>query len=256
MTTAPAGWYPNPENNLEVRYWDGTQWTHYTEVSAAATVPLESVGDAGVRESAEAPRAAESQDPQLQHHPKRTRRTPVWVVAATGVAALLLGMGVGAVASGDAAHQIALADLEQQLAISQEETTSAEQAHDDAVASHAERAAALTEERDKLTDERDSLSDERDALADEIDTLTDSVSELTQKISDEQAKTAAEKQRADAAEERVAASEPSSDSPQSSASTYYQNCTAARAAGAAPVYSGDPGYGPHLDRDGDGVGCE
>ncbi|WP_020522048.1 excalibur calcium-binding domain-containing protein [Catelliglobosispora koreensis] len=23
-----------------------------------------------------------------------------------------------------------------------------------------------------------------------------------------------------------------------------------------PVYRGSPGYGPHLDRDGDGVGCE
>lgn len=37
---------------------------------------------------------------------------------------------------------------------------------------------------------------------------------------------------------------------------YYANCTAARNAGAAPVYAGDPGYGRHLDRDGDGVGCE
>jgi len=36
----------------------------------------------------------------------------------------------------------------------------------------------------------------------------------------------------------------------------YANCAAARAAGAAPVRRGDPGYGPHLDRDGDGVGCE
>ncbi|WP_308368769.1 excalibur calcium-binding domain-containing protein [Streptomyces sp. ISL-36] len=39
-------------------------------------------------------------------------------------------------------------------------------------------------------------------------------------------------------------------------STYYKNCSAARAAGAAPVHRGDPGYGSHLDRDGDGVGCE
>jgi hypothetical protein len=38
--------------------------------------------------------------------------------------------------------------------------------------------------------------------------------------------------------------------------TYYRNCDAARAAGAAPVRVGDPGYGRHLDRDGDGVGCE
>ncbi|MCJ1677181.1 excalibur calcium-binding domain-containing protein [Streptomyces sp. APSN-46.1] len=39
-------------------------------------------------------------------------------------------------------------------------------------------------------------------------------------------------------------------------SAYYKNCAAARAAGAAPVHRGDPGYGRHLDRDGDGVGCE
>lgn len=36
----------------------------------------------------------------------------------------------------------------------------------------------------------------------------------------------------------------------------YANCTAARAAGAAPVRRGEPGYGAHLDRDSDGVGCE
>ncbi|WP_209307523.1 excalibur calcium-binding domain-containing protein [Geodermatophilus sp. DF01_2] len=43
---------------------------------------------------------------------------------------------------------------------------------------------------------------------------------------------------------------------QAPASTYYDNCSAARAADAAPVRVGDPGYGRHLDRDGDGVGCE
>jgi hypothetical protein len=36
----------------------------------------------------------------------------------------------------------------------------------------------------------------------------------------------------------------------------FANCTAARAAGAAPVRRGDPGYAPRLDRDGDGIGCE
>jgi hypothetical protein len=39
-------------------------------------------------------------------------------------------------------------------------------------------------------------------------------------------------------------------------SVSFANCAAARAAGAAPVRRGDPGYAPHLDRDGDGVGCE
>ena len=37
---------------------------------------------------------------------------------------------------------------------------------------------------------------------------------------------------------------------------YYKNCTAAKAAGAAPLHRGEPGYRPALDRDGDGVACE
>lgn len=37
---------------------------------------------------------------------------------------------------------------------------------------------------------------------------------------------------------------------------YYPNCTAVRAAGKAPIRVGQPGYGRHLDRDDDGIGCE
>ena len=36
----------------------------------------------------------------------------------------------------------------------------------------------------------------------------------------------------------------------------FASCSAAREAGAAPVRRGQLGYGSHLDRDGDGVGCE
>ena len=39
-------------------------------------------------------------------------------------------------------------------------------------------------------------------------------------------------------------------------STYYQNCDAVRAAGAAPIRIGEPGYSRKLDREGDGIGCE
>ena len=39
-------------------------------------------------------------------------------------------------------------------------------------------------------------------------------------------------------------------------SVYYPNCTAARAAGAAPIYVGQPGYRAKLDRDRDGIACE
>ena len=36
----------------------------------------------------------------------------------------------------------------------------------------------------------------------------------------------------------------------------YRNCSEARAAGAAPLYRGQPGYSARLDRDGDGIACE
>ena len=37
---------------------------------------------------------------------------------------------------------------------------------------------------------------------------------------------------------------------------YYEDCSAARAVGLAPVYAGEPGYRPALDPDGDGVACD
>ena len=40
------------------------------------------------------------------------------------------------------------------------------------------------------------------------------------------------------------------------AAAYYANCTAAKAAGAAPLYAGQAGYSTALDRDRDGVACE
>ncbi len=51
-------------------------------------------------------------------------------------------------------------------------------------------------------------------------------------------------------------SESESDSSDDSNSAYYENCTAAKSAGAAPLHRGEPGYGSHLDRDGDGTACE
>ncbi|MFK4100797.1 excalibur calcium-binding domain-containing protein [Streptomyces sp. NPDC019531] len=51
-------------------------------------------------------------------------------------------------------------------------------------------------------------------------------------------------------------SEPTGPTTAPPADVYYENCDEARAAGDAPLFAGDPGYGPHLDRDGDGVACE
>ena len=51
------------------------------------------------------------------------------------------------------------------------------------------------------------------------------------------------------------AQEPQSE-PEEQARTYYANCTEAKAAGAAPLYQGEPGYRDKLDRDHDGIACE
>jgi hypothetical protein len=57
--------------------------------------------------------------------------------------------------------------------------------------------------------------------------------------------------------EQIIAPQPFMDEPaEPERDVYYANCSAARAAGAAPVYSDEPGYSGRLDRDGDGVGCE
>ena len=40
------------------------------------------------------------------------------------------------------------------------------------------------------------------------------------------------------------------------APVHFSSCKQAREAGAAPLYRGDPGYNPTLDRDNDGVACE
>lgn len=44
--------------------------------------------------------------------------------------------------------------------------------------------------------------------------------------------------------------------PPPAAEPYYANCDAVRAAGAAPIRPGDPGFRSAFDRDGDGIGCE
>ena len=71
-------------------------------------------------------------------------------------------------------------------------------------------------------------------------------------------KVAAQKAAAAAAAQQAAQQAAVKPAPavQAPAAVYYQNCTAARAAGAAPIYSSAPGYGKHLDRDGDGIGCD
>lgn len=53
-----------------------------------------------------------------------------------------------------------------------------------------------------------------------------------------------------------AATAPAPTSPPATTGVYYSNCSEARAAGAAPIKQGEPGYRSGLDRDGDGIACD
>lgn len=54
----------------------------------------------------------------------------------------------------------------------------------------------------------------------------------------------------------TAAKAPAAPAAEPGSSVFYQNCTAVKAAGVAPIRAGDPGWDTKFDRDGDGVGCE
>ena len=44
--------------------------------------------------------------------------------------------------------------------------------------------------------------------------------------------------------------------PEAASDVYYDGCNAVRAAGAAPLYRGQPGYREEMDGDDDGIACE
>lgn len=52
-TPTPAGWYPDPDDRLAVRYWDGARWTQHVAPRPAPSVPAWSP-EAVARNDAEA----------------------------------------------------------------------------------------------------------------------------------------------------------------------------------------------------------
>jgi micrococcal nuclease len=98
---------------------------------------------------------------------------------------------------------------------------------------------SLESEVSRLTEENKTIVAERDSLNEEVASLNSTIEDNVSSSS-----------LASFDETESVASEPST------SYGFYDNCAAAQAAGAAPVYAGDPGYGPHLDHDDDGVGCE
>ncbi|WP_284233073.1 excalibur calcium-binding domain-containing protein [Arenivirga flava] len=215
---AQAGWYDDATVPGQERYWDGEAWTEQVQ-------------------------------PKAQPHPQRRKRAVrLPFVIAIGVGALLLGVAIGGAGSDPTRSA-------EYLAVSEELVVA-----EDASAELAEETAALEEELDALSDEVAQLAEQQQAVVDAEtavaarETAADERdAELQQRESDLQGReTAVQTRESSVSQPAPPAAQPSASAP----SAYYENCTAARNAGAAPVRSGDPGYGRHLDRDGDGVGCE
>lgn len=108
-------------------------------------------------------------------------------------------------------------------------------------------------------------ADEAAAAAEQQRIADEAAAAEAQRLADEQAAAAEAQRQAEEQARQQAVPEPAPApavpapapvEPPAPAAAYYPNCSAARAAGAAPVYAGQPGYGSHLDRDGDGVACE
>lgn len=140
-------------------------------------------------------------------------------------------------------HQEQIDDLERQL-----------EERDEVIAQIDEREADLGTRESGLA-AKELAHDEREA---ELDDREVDLDERSQELADRES-------ALDDREAELAESESSDDAGSASGDTQdedtggavdYENCDAVRAAGAAPIQSGDPGYGRHLDRDGDGVGCE
>jgi hypothetical protein len=204
---------------------------------------------------------------------KRNKGAAVWM-GVIGVVAFLLGMGVaddgGAVRDLESANAALAGDVE----VLSTEVTEMEEARVEADA--AVEATAAEQEALQITlDDRTVELDEREAALDlrttEVDGRTADLDAREAALDTREGELDARSAELDKRETAVEKSEQTSSSSSSGSSSssssssgssgtstnvYYDNCSAARAAGAAPVYRGDPGYGTHLDRDRDGVGCE
>lgn len=212
-----AGWYPAAHANGEPRYWDGAAW-----VDPAPSVEKQSFLKRPV-----------------------TRRTGAIVAGSTLVLGVLLGVGMGSTGS-----QTEVASLASQVSSLKTEVSEAAETVSDASADVEAAATQLADAQAEVEKIKAQLAASTSKVAEMETAATAAQAELDSRasqIADLQARVSAQSAPAPA---------PAPAQPVAPSTVSYKNCTEARAAGAAPVRRGDPGYGKHLDRDGDGIGCE
>ena len=245
--TPPKDWSPEPDRTPEGQWTKPPGWELWVDVPDTALL-----GEGAV--------VMDVSDEELGTR-KRRRTVRLAGLCAAAVVVFLVGIGLGAGDGGEA--EIAEARATASAAVVDAET--AREAAEAEQATLAEAQAAVEADRAALAEDQEELDTRTAKVAKQEKTLSSresAVETAEAKVSTREADVADREKavEADAAagiaapatEEDTTEDPPAADT----GSASYENCDAARAAGAAPVYVGDPGYGSHLDRDGDGVGCE
>lgn len=195
-----------------------------------------------------------------------SRQTAKRWAARGGLVALGLLFGYGIHSQGDVTDSPQFRQLQTRSAAVEKDLNSARQELKDlrnekstleqeveAQKSDSKRVSELSTQVSTLTSERDSCKSQLDN-AKQASQNSQRSSAVTQTLGG--SGTAGDSGASSGGAGASGASGASGGSDSSGGSAYYPNCAAARAAGVAPLYRGQPGYRPGLDRDNDGVACE
>ena len=231
-----AGWYNDPTGRSQVRYFDGSSWTDNVAANGQATLdPVAPIPAATAGATVRSGRVgfAESASTTRSTPPARRR----WSTKRLGI---LVGAGIVGIA--------VIASVNTSTTPAPVPTTGP--ALTVAVTTIAPATTSATAEATSVTSATSTPPTTPSPTTAPSDTSTIAAPPST---SPPEPSTV----EADVITSAPVAPQPLVSTPKTTAaSTYYANCSEARAAGAAPLHQGEPGYSPRLDRDGDGIACE
>lgn len=225
------GWYKDPSNPEQNRWWDGTSWTAHTSAPEPAATPAQAVA------APSAPAAAKPAKRVKSVKPLRGRKLSAKLnsqpLRPTENSNPPLRKSVNSKKSGVFSKVMPVLILTVFLVVVAGAVTAV-------VTSIQSGGAGFTE----------STASEAPELPEGLKPIPNlGVLDKAQDVADEaQAKADGEQAIVD----QIPTDEPSA----APDNVFYPNCTAVERAGKAPISEGDPGWQSKFDHDGDGVGCE
>lgn len=98
-SSTPAGWYPAPHANSELRYWDGVRWLDWTpeQAASAARSQADAARTTSYAGAVGTPEVAPT-EVALESTPKKGSRWWIWLLIAVG-AAVVIAIVIAAVSA-------------------------------------------------------------------------------------------------------------------------------------------------------------